>query len=201
MIIKYNKNPLLTKVELNEFEKKELWYKIKIEELNDLLFDAHYSLKNNKEISDIKKGLEPSYYLNENDDGKSELDLHCDYLLNLYLEELQSSHAGDCICFPCSCAKCHVEYLLGIDTIKGLGKHSAYKINNAFGKDNVLSIEDALNHLKNYEIVIDNPEQWKSVGGYEQHIPRWKQEAELAYKWLLEYNKTYQEFIKNNADK
>ena len=33
MKITYNKNPLLTTVELDENEKKELWYKIKIQEM------------------------------------------------------------------------------------------------------------------------------------------------------------------------
>ena len=45
MKITYNKNPLFTTVELDENEKKELWYKIKIKEMEELLFSAHFYLE------------------------------------------------------------------------------------------------------------------------------------------------------------
>ena len=45
MKITYNKNPLLTTVELDENEKKELWYKIKIKEMVEILFSAHFYLE------------------------------------------------------------------------------------------------------------------------------------------------------------
>jgi hypothetical protein len=49
------------------------------------------------------------------------------------VEALQDFHLGDCTCDACRCIKCHAESLLGIDTIEGLGKHSARKIFGAFG--------------------------------------------------------------------
>ena len=129
MKITYNKNPLFTTVELDENEKKELWYKIKIQEMEEILFSAHFYLEEKYfDLKRAKDDLDPDYYCNEEDNKKSKLDERCDMLLETFLSELQSNHIGDCTCVACSCMKCHAEGLLGIDTIKGLGKHTAHKI-------------------------------------------------------------------------
>lgn len=193
MKIIYNKNPLLTTIELNELEKKEFWYKIKLKEMEDLLYSAHFYLEesNIQNIDKTKKYLDPSYYISEN--GKSALDERCDELLDIFLSDLKYTHSGDCTCVPCSCSKCYAEFILGIDTIKGLSKYSASKINSAFGKNNEKSIDEALDSLLNYEPVISAEEKvrWDKVGGYEQHLPRWKAEAKNAYDWLLQYKNEY----------
>ena len=44
MRIVYGENPLWTSVLLNESEKKELWYRVKIAEMEDMLFSAHFHL-------------------------------------------------------------------------------------------------------------------------------------------------------------
>ncbi len=191
MKITYNKNPLYTTIELDEHEKKELWYKIKVEQLEELIFGAHFHLKEGKyfDLEKARKEVDPEYYCT---DEKSPLDKRCDELLAYYLDDLQSCHVGDCTCVPCSCSKCHAESLLGIDTIPGLGKHSAYKVDAAFGKDNERSIEEAIAYLANYEPAPpSDPKTWEKVGGYEQHIPRWKAEAKVAHDWLVNYKNTH----------
>lgn len=179
MKITYNKNPLDTTIELDEFEKKELWYKVKIAEMEDLLFSTHFHLTEGQHFSIDRARLEcdPKYYMT---DVKSGLDARVDDLTNYFIEELQSSHVGDCICVPCSCSKCHAEELVGIDTIPGLRKHVAYKINGAFGKENERTLDEAIAYLEAYEPKAD----WE---GWEQYIPQWKEEAKEGAEWLKAY--------------
>jgi hypothetical protein len=192
MNITYHKNPLFTTVELDDYEKKEFWYKIKIQEMEELLFDAHFHLKEEYfKIEEAQRAVDPDYYLHEKNNDKTKLDKRCDLLLEHFLEELQSRHVGDCTCVPCSCSKCHAESILGIDTIPLLKKHSAYKIDDAFGKNNEKSISEALDALKNYQPQrtgswLNSPEK-----DFLQHLPRWKSEAQDAYEWLLNYKNQY----------
>jgi len=188
MKITYNKNPLCTTIELDEHDKQLLWQKIKLEELEDLLFDVYFHLQDGKyfDLDAAKKSADPEYYCTED---KSPIDKRCDQLLEHYIVELQGNHVGDCTCVACSCSKCHAESLLGIDTIPGLGKHAASKINGAFGKNNEKSIDDVIHYLANYEINPANftDEAWQKLGGYEQYVPRWMAEAKLAHDWLVNY--------------
>jgi hypothetical protein len=188
MKINYHKNPLYTTVDLDEHNKKEMWLKIKLEQMEELLFDIHFNLQEGKhfDLESARKSADPEYYCT---DEKSDIDKRCDQLLEHYITELQGNHVGDCTCVACSCSKCHAEYLLGIDTIPGLGKHAANKFGGAFGKNNEKSIDEAIAYLANYEI---NPahytsEAWKKLGGYEQYVPRWMADAKLAHDWLVNY--------------
>lgn len=82
---------------------------------------------------------------------------------------LRTEHGGDCTCIPCSCRKCWAEEYLGIDTIAGLGKHSAAKIQGAFkiGKTIDAAI-DILSEEKEYV----KPDTWPDSVGWDIHIPR-----------------------------
>ncbi len=135
MKIIWNQNPLRTQILLDEHEKKEFWYKIKIEEMEHLLFGAHFYLIDGKDYFDIDRArqeADPKYYMVD-PPKKSGLDERVDELYQYFIGDLEdNSHCGDCTCFAASCSKCQAEHLLGIDTIKGLGKHEANKIQWAF---------------------------------------------------------------------
>lgn len=191
MKINWNKNPLHTTIDLDENEKKELWYKIKIELMDERLFSAHFHLEEGKyfDLQRARQEVNPDYYCT--DDEKSPLDKRCDEMLEYYLADLQDVHVGDCTCVACSCGKCHAESLLNIDTIKGLGKHSACKVDGAFGKDNEKSIDEAIASLANYVPV--RSEAWLKYPeeDFYRHVPRWKEESKVAHDWLVQYKKEH----------
>lgn len=191
MHINYHKNPLYTTINLEEHEKKELWYKIKIAEMEELMSNAAFHLEEGKffDIEKARRDVNTEYYYSESDNEISDLDKRCNKLLENYLEALQSYHCGDCTCRAASCEKCNAESLLGINTIGGLGKHSTYKVNSAFGKDNILSIDEAITKLSSFNI---NPadytdSSWEKLGGYQQYVPRWEAETKVAHDWLVNY--------------
>jgi hypothetical protein len=183
--ITYTPNPLSTIVELDEPEQRELWYKIALEELTDLLFSVHYQLTHAKtpDMDQCKKDVHPDFYLGKDGDTegvKTPLDGRADRILEHYLEELRGTHGGDCTCFAASCSKCAAEKRVGIDTIAGLGKHQGFLINCGFfyreGETwKERSLEDALERLRTYE----NPR------------PDWVEDARAAYEWLLAYRNNH----------
>jgi hypothetical protein len=190
MDIIFDRNPLNTKVTLDEVDKRILWHKIKIAELEERLGAAHMYLNPEATYHNVEKAraeTDPDFW--ESEDGKSRLDEHCDSLLEYYVQELVGSHYGDCTCIPASCGKCHAEHMLGVNTIIGLGKHSAYKIDAAI--NSTRSVEEAIESLENYVPRVTNPEAWEKLGGWEQYAERWKAEATAAAAWLKQYRQNH----------
>ena len=97
---------------------------------------------------------------------------------------------GDCTCVPCTCYRCLVESMLGIDTIKGLGKHEANAVQGAFCKDGKKTIEEAIATLEADKEYI-KPATWPDSVGYEIHIPRWESERKRATEWLKKYKEVH----------
>jgi hypothetical protein len=127
MKITYTPNPLTSVVELEEHEVELMRLRIKVNEMEDMLFQAHFNLVNRQQdmgslkaltpaeaIAEAVKELDPDYWCQ---DGESRLDRRVDELTQHYVEALKDSHAGDCNAFPASCSKCHAEELLGINTL------------------------------------------------------------------------------------
>lgn len=206
MKITYAENPLLTTVELDDHEKQLFRYKLMVKELIDNhLFTAHFYLTQPDmlDVERAKQAVDPDYYLGDedgDDTAGSKLEKRVDSLLEHYLEELQSSHCGDCTCVAMSCSKCHAEGILGIDTLKPYpGKHQLHKIDGAFRyKDGEEwrnhSIEEAIAKLESYDPKLTDPDTspgWAKVGGFEAHVPRWKAEAASALAWLKNYRDTH----------
>jgi hypothetical protein len=220
MKITYTPNPLSTIIELDEHEKEILRLKIKVNELEEhlgsasILLDpknASWALKasarypNGRTMEDVVNGmlgkeldLNLSYiYSTDEYEGKG-LDERVEMLLEHYLGELQSSHSGDCTCFPASCSKCHAEEMLGINTIEGLSKHRAHKIERAFSyKDGDTwkqrSLDEVLAQFRCYDPKITDAgvdKNW-SAESFASHVPRWKQEAAGALAWLEAYQKEH----------
>lgn len=182
MKITYTPNPLNCVIELDEHERKEFRYKLIIEELEDAMHSASFHLNPEDKYykpEQARAELDMEYYFGQ------EFQKRIDELLNYYLEDLKGPHGGDCTCVPCSCSKCHAEGMLGIDTIQGLGKHSAYKINDAFeGLFGERTIDQAIKKLEHYK----PKAAWK---GWEAHADRWKAEAAHALEWLKKYRDTH----------
>ncbi len=86
MKITYNKNPLNTTVKLDEFEKKELWYKLKLQEYEERTSMAFLYLNENDKYFNLQKAknwIDPNYFDAE-DGTKSKLDERVDLLLEDY---------------------------------------------------------------------------------------------------------------------
>lgn len=197
MKITYTENPLNSTIELEEWEKKELWYKIKIEEMVDHMFEAYYHLGKDYgdygelDLDRVAKAVRPELYFSaKENDGEGEdpslIDQRTNQLYEYYMEEFVGPHVGDCTCVPSSCGKCHAEELIGINTIEGLSKHPAHYVRSAFGASpssdwkDTRNINQAIDHLKNYK----PSATWK---GWEDHVVRWAAEAKEAYDWLTTY--------------
>lgn len=192
-------NPLRTRVILTDQEKEIFRLKYKIEYLEDIIYGVRYRLK--KDPNDVLNCPNPhmngkTYWELAKEEipdgfGSNELHEHIMEYANYYLNDLENGyHCGDCTCLPASCSKCHAEYLLGIDTIKGLGQHEASKINSYFTPHHNFderTITEVLDCLKHYEPVRSGDWENYPQEYFDSYVPRWKQEAKNAYEWLLNY--------------
>lgn len=175
MNIQYTLNPLNSIITLDDKDKEILLLKIKVELLEDKLLMAQYYLRPN-----VKQDVDKAYDLLElyAEDGDTHLiDKRANELLGFYVDSLQDSHCGDCICFPCSCTKCHAERMLGVDTIAGLGKYAGHFISYAFSQYDKNSVtlftpQEVLARLK------------KFANQNEAH-------AKAALSWLENYYETH----------
>lgn len=196
MQIFYEQNPLSTKIILNDHERTDLWWKIKVDILEDLLFDAHYNLSKPKDgsfegmgrtqeerMEAALKSLNPDYYLGSehaNEDNKTPIDVRTDLVFNWLIEELQNDHVGDCTCVPCACNKCMAEDKIGTNTTKGLGSHPANMIAAAFKKHKTL--DEVIDYLNQ-----DATPEWGTLVDWVEHLPRWNKERQEAVTWLTNY--------------
>lgn len=198
MKINWNENPFRTTVELDDRDRKILLLAYQVEEFTDILCYADMTFGDENEtftdesrakkmISNWRKIVD----LDENSEQIKDLE-----------EYLKYQHSGDCTCVPCSCPRCQVEDFLSINTIEGLEKHSAYKIQNVFERFDiekkefiklVSGIDEAIEKLS--EVPEYKPSDgWlehSTVEYYNQQIPRWEREREYAVKWLKEYKKDH----------
>jgi hypothetical protein len=181
MIIRWAQNPLVTVVELDDKDIQILELHTQIECLKDRLYGAYVKLHDKRDIDAAIERL--NLPLIEGDDR---IERRVKEIASSYIEALtKESHEGDCTCVPCTCSKCLAEEYLGIDTIKGLGKHEAYKINAAFAATNG-SIVAAMQHLDNYNPTPNG--NWKrNLDAWNECLPRWKTEAANAAVWLRNY--------------
>ena len=88
--------------------------------------------------------------------------------------------------------KCHAEYLMGINTIRDLGKHEASYIGSAFrsaGLDREATSEEAIAHLR-------APRQPTRTAHYQERytdeqwtefVAKWAGDKTRALDWLVAY--------------
>jgi hypothetical protein len=186
MKINWSQNPLHTKVELDESDRERILLYLQNELHTDLLCDLNMRLEG-------KLGQKVPITVDEIRAKVSGWGNICDMTIEhedvkAYEGYLQESHGGDCTCWAASCMKCHAEGALGINTIKGLGKHSANKIMGAFSGGK--TIDEAITTLEQ-KPSYEKPKDWPDVVGYEKHIPRWEAEREAAIKWLKIYKEDH----------
>ena len=184
MKIIYAENPMATKIELDDHEKEAYRMAIKLKEFEYLVYDAHWHLADHYDgkyfnLEKARARVDPTRWLSEDDEGPNRLDAHVDMLLEHYIEELAGQHCGDCTCIACSCSKCQAEDRLGIDTIKGLGKHPGHKISSAF-HNNQKTCAQVISEWEATPVI--ETQDW-----HKEHIERWQKERGHALEWLKAY--------------
>ncbi len=192
MKIEWKVNPLETRVTLDDADRKALRLAIRLE--------AALSAINYRDLRDSAKTPEDAEryakYIKSYDDTARDKDAaKLDDRVAMYEEELQSSHVGDCICFACSCMKCHAEDYLGISTIPGLGQHEGSKIDSCFtdtttkpwSRKTLTAAETIA--LLSKPISREKNEHWKNQPqeAWDACIPRWETERERALRWYQTY--------------
>lgn len=188
MKIHWNQNPFKTKIEIDSRDLELLLRRHQSEKYADILCDLDLRLQGTiggEALTDPKNILEKisrwRAICNLSVDSKE---------IQNYVEWLDDGHCGDCVCLPCSCARCEVEDMLGVNTLEGLGKHEALKVLRAF--EEFETIDETINSLERLleqPFTSNKPDSWKmfSQKEYEKHIARWKAERVNALKWLKLY--------------
>ena len=189
MRIEWARNPLESKIILDDHDKEILKLKIRIQEYEEIIGCAHISLDvNDQRFYSPAKAFEyTSRYTND-----EAMDKSVERMYGFLLHALEDdSHCGDCTCFPAPCLKCWAEDLVGIYTIDGLGKHSANKIDGILRTPDI-SLDEAI-------IKLLNPDYSKKYSAWDKysdeeyfkHVPRWTQESIDAGKWLQKYKEDH----------
>ena len=191
MKINWNQNPFLTIVEIDERDKERILIAYQNEEYTNILCDLELELKgkyNRPALTDLEVIKEKVGKWGE----ICNLEVDSEEIQS-YIGYLNTSHMGDCTCVPCSCMRCYVESMLGIDTLPGLGKHEASNVLGAFGKDGKKTIDEAIEALQtphNYETRHSSWDKYPREE-YEKHIPRWDAEQKRAAEWLKKYKEEH----------
>jgi len=190
MKINWHQNPFKTTIELDDRDKQMILLAYQNKEYTEILCDLNLRFKGS-----IKKDEPFTMDIIQKEVDKwgdiCNLEVDSEEIQD-YIKWLNTEHVGDCTCVPCSCIRCRVEDMLGINTISGLGKHSAYKVQGAFGKDGNRTIDEAIEHLEK-PMDRTKPEAWKNhtQEEFEKHVPRWEKEREIAASWLKRYKEEH----------
>lgn len=203
MKIIYNPNPLWADIILDDFDKKELWYKIKIYQLIEVIGDAHFELfdtsRNQVDYEYMDSLLEPSKYEKFDDTGPCYLDKRVDDIFKDYLTYLDDYHTGDCTSHSGSCMRCLVEERLGINTIQGLENGCGNYLYSAFIKDGKMQkdmpIRDAIEYLQkpipeHDDMPLEVQQSWEKSGGkvlYDKKRPYWIMKKSRALDYLIQH--------------
>jgi hypothetical protein len=197
----WNPNPLATVIELDDHDKALLRLRLKIEDLQERLLIAHFTLSRDggkaplaDRVATAVAKMDVVFILDdERRDGLS-FDESLDAELVRTVDDLAGVHSGDCTCAPSSCLKCIGESLVGTDTTAGLGKHPGAKIYNAFlpasKGDPVPTLEEAIDSIRDFRPTM-GPEWKRGEEDFKQHVPRWIREAKEAHEWLLAYQREH----------
>jgi hypothetical protein len=191
MKINWHQNPLKTTIDVDNQDKQMILLALQNEQYSEILCSIDNWLQRK-----TRKDAEPTIEkIHEKIREWGEIcNMTADHEdVQIVIEDLQHGHGGDCTCWPMACSKCMAESFLGIDTIKGLGKHEAAKIMSAFGKNGDKTIDEALEALKTPYDYEKRHSSWEKYSReeYEKHIPRWEVEKKKAIEWLEKYKQEH----------
>jgi hypothetical protein len=191
MRIIWNQNPLRTVVELDEQDKRLLLLSVQNERYANILCEINLWLSGKIDKNTPQTTEEVQKRINKWEEVCNMDETH--HEVQLLVEELQGSHGGDCVCWPCTCFKCLAEDHLGISTTKDLGKHEGSYIMGAFGKNGDRTIDEAIESLKTKHSYETRNLSWAKYSReeYEKHIPRWESEKKNALEWLQKYKEEH----------
>lgn len=190
MKIVWKKNPLESAIELeSDLERENFRQRVELDAYRWGAVGAHFYLDGKHTSVDIQKALSDLEDVTDHERRKQHVDSHYE----MYLAELGGVHGGDCTCLPCSCAKCQAEELLQINTIAGLGKHSAYKVDGAIRSDPTASTEQILARLASPDYSQPNDHYKGKERLWFECVPRWIAEARQAHDWLKKYYESHPE--------
>jgi len=185
MEVLWHENPLRTSIKLTDDEKEVYRLRVSIDEMRDAIWTARFYLDGSKDYYDVGKARRELNVI----DGNGELvESPYEWMMT---ELARGVHVGDCTCLPSSCGKCHAESVLGVDTIRGLGKHEAARLQSLFGgyggapERGISEVIQMLTEQIGQPFA--KPEKWPDKVGWEKHIPRWTEETRRALRWLTEY--------------
>jgi hypothetical protein len=189
MKINWHENPLRSTVEIDDQVRNMILLGIQNDEYTDLLYDIQCGLKSDTLFNNADELL----VLQEKSSRWEEIcniTVDSDRVYSL-IAGLSESHAGDCVCFSCSCIKCCAEEILGVNTIMGLGGHQANQIMGAFSGGDT-PIDQAILKLATDREYTKTPlwDKWTQEE-YDKLVVRWKSEQKSALEWLIKYKKEH----------
>ena len=191
MKINWHPNPFLTKIELDEQDKKNLLNASKVDQYEELLCGLDLRLDGK-----IRKDEPITLEIVKKEVGKwgniCEMDVDSEDFTRV-LSFVDDIHMGDCTCVPCSCTRCYAEDLLGVNTLP-IGKHVAHKIDGAFfKKDETKTIDEAIEALSRPYTYEERHECYKNYSeeNYMSLTVRWSKEREAAAEWLKKYKEEH----------
>jgi hypothetical protein len=189
MEIIWYKNPLATVIKIDDQDRELMRAKIENDTLWGYVYHAQFRANPKLDRYDKDEAIKQLVSIDHD-----RVDKRVDEMLEFYTADLEGVHIGDCTCVPCSCTKCYAEYMLGVDTIEGLGKHEASSISSAFEKHG--DIDAVIESLDNYKVQpFAENKAWH--GGqfteeyYNSWISEWTLQAKRAAEWLKNYKEEH----------
>lgn len=190
MKIKYAQNPLHTTVHLDEQDKKEFLYKVKIVQLREMVHDAAWIFQNtaneNYKACTVEDGIKSVTTSNRSlwgpggDYPDSAFEKRCLEILSYDVKALaELSHDGDCVSQPASCCRCGAEERLEINTLEGMPYHVGallYCLPPEYTADDIIA------YLEKYDA-----RSWTSGTYAEERNASSKKGAE----WMRKYKKEH----------
>lgn len=122
--ITYKPNPLRPFVEIGSVETSLILNTVLVENLTNYIADLKPFFQKGEIKEKIKKEIIDFTFIDR-------LTKDTEEFTSVLITSLKDKHCGDCISVPCTCPKCYIEDILGIDTLSHFKDPAGkYKKNN-----------------------------------------------------------------------